>query len=407
MVPAVLVSLEVLLRVYRRVEGHPHSAAEVKRELLRMAEAIDQSVDQFDARPDAPSNPGAVRIPNPYYGWDPGTWTGLHASEAKYYASGAAGDALDVVVTGGSVAAGFFRDGRETLARLLSEDPRLAGRKIRIQGFAMGGLKQPQQLNLIGFQLALGHEPDVVLNIDGFNEVAVAGANWSSGMHPLYPKMAHWAYLVRTGKSRRELDLLLRLRSTQRDAAGLAELAIGLGAHHSAVLSTAAELSMVRLRARYTQQVHAYTRALASPELSGPLIEADFQGVMEICARGWAEASRSLAGMCDARGITYLHVLQPTLHDEGSKPLTPEEIETGTAATIWVRSARVGYPLLRAAGEDLDAAGIAFLDASMLFADVQETLYYDPCHFGPAGHERFAEVIAAALLEALPDDPWE
>ena len=41
----------------------------------------------------------------------------------------------------------------------------------------------------------------------------------------------------------------------------------------------------------------------------------------------------------------------------------------------------------------------------MLFADVEETLYCDAYHFGPAGHERFAEVIAEALLEALPDDP--
>jgi len=405
LVPVVLLSVEALVRGARRIEGHPHSAAEAKERLLRMAQAIDQSVDQFDARTDEPPNPNAKRRPNPYYAWDPDGWPVRLAGEVAYYAKPAAERTFDVVVTGGSVAAGFSRDGRATLARLLAEDPRLAHRRIRIQGFATGGMKQPQQLNLIAFQLALGCEPDAVINIDGFNEVAVAAATAQNGMHPLFPNAAQWGYLVRTGRGREELDLLLAVRADQRAAAALARRATALRIHHSAALSSIVEAWMVRLREDYTQRVFDYKRSLSSPDLAGPPFDPEFPAVLETSVRGWAEASRSLDALCDARGITYLHVLQPTLHDVGSKPLTAEEIETGAAADVWVRAARLGYPLLRAAGEELAARGIAFLDASMIFADTRETLYYDACHFSPEGHERFAEAIAPALLEALPGDP--
>jgi hypothetical protein len=64
---------------------------------------------------------------------------------------------------------------------------------------------------------------------------------------------------------------------------------------------------------------------------------------------------------------------------------------------------RLGYPKLRAAGAELAAQGVPFLDASHVFADVQDTLYYDACHFDKRGNGLLAELLAPALLAALPD----
>jgi hypothetical protein len=116
----------------------------------------------------------------------------------------------------------------------------------------------------------------------------------------------------------------------------------------------------------------------------------------------WSESSLSIHAMCAARGIRYLHVLQPTLHDVGSKVLTPEEVESGKASEVWVRAVHDGYPLLRESGARLAARGIAFVDLSGIFRDLAEPTYYDMCHFRGRGAELFAERTVRELLALLP-----
>ena len=117
---------------------------------------------------------------------------------------------------------------------------------------------------------------------------------------------------------------------------------------------------------------------------------------------GWSESSRTMRSMCAERGIAYVHVLQPTLHDPGSKPLTPEEIETGQTAEWWRAASTRGYPLLREEGKRLrEEHDIVFVDASLVFRDVPETLYYDHCHFGRRGNEILARPVADGILESL------
>jgi hypothetical protein len=104
--------------------------------------------------------------------------------------------------------------------------------------------------------------------------------------------------------------------------------------------------------------------------------------------------------MCAARGITYLHVLQPALPDPDTKPLTPKEIEGGTADPAWIEGVHLLYPRFRGAGARLRERGIAFLDATGVFRDHPEDVYVDVCHFEEHGNEILADAIAAALLEA-------
>ena len=124
--------------------------------------------------------------------------------------------------------------------------------------------------------------------------------------------------------------------------------------------------------------------------------------LLESAANVWYESSRILRAICDARGIPYVHVLQPTLHDEGSKPLTDEERGSATLVESMRVAVRDGYPLLRERGFALAAEGERFVDASRLFAGVAETLYYDACHFRAPGTDMLAREAAHALLLELP-----
>ena len=94
-------------------------------------------------------------------------------------------------------------------------------------------------------------------------------------------------------------------------------------------------------------------------------------------------------------------MLQPTLHDPGSKPLTEEEKEFDAIEGVWKQAVLRGYPLLRERGAALAEHGIDFYDASFVFRDVEETLYFDRCHFEPPGMILLVDSITERLLAGL------
>lgn len=96
--------------------------------------------------------------------------------------------------------------------------------------------------------------------------------------------------------------------------------------------------------------------------------------VIAECVADWAESSRAMSRLCESYGIDYLHVLQPTLHDTGSKPVADEERAVGIGEDgpePWIAPA---YDALRRAGVELAAEGVPFVDTSQVFAGTTDTL---------------------------------
>jgi hypothetical protein len=92
-------------------------------------------------------------------------------------------------------------------------------------------------------------------------------------------------------------------------------------------------------------------------------------------------------------------VLQPTLADPGSKPLTEAEVASGTCLPSWLEGVHYGYPRMRELGQRLRELGLDFVDGSYVFRDVTEKLYHDVCHFDLRGNELLAALIAESILE--------
>ncbi len=61
-----------------------------------------------------------------------------------------------------------------------------------------------------------------------------------------------------------------------------------------------------------------------------------------------------------------------------------------------------GYPLLRLAGKWLREHDVNFFDATQVFADEHEDIYYDFCHFAKKGNRILAQAIGRAFLDTLP-----
>jgi len=294
----------------------------------------------------------------------------------------------------------------DVLAADLEADPRFAGRTVRVLSHGRGAFKEPQQLFVLAWLFDLGVKPDAVINIDGFNELAVSNQNTTYGAHPLFPSYPQWGPRLRANLLTAAPEVFDEVTEQRVRVKALAETALARGYAHSAILGRWALQRLDAAEADWQAAQKALLLSSRNQEGSedtlGPPFEGGEEQVIELAVRCWRETSRDLEALCRRRSIPYLHVLQPTLHDVGSKKISEEERKNGKAIAEWRSAIRHGYPRLREEGAALAEQGFPFCDASLIFADVEETLYYDACHFSRAGNELLAHAIAAAFLRTLP-----
>ena len=311
-------------------------------------------------------------------------------------------------LTGGSVAAQVASTGMERLLRRLDEAKRLQGQEVHVLVFANAGFKQPQQHLALAYLLDLGVRFDAVLNLDGFNEVAMhQAANERQGVSVAWP--LDWAsrrtLLEEDGRGGQ-----LRYLETRRRL--LAKEALEGSWFESTWLGRLLWLAEdQRLQAEHAEartQLEASTapspgraREWTGPAWATQSPDALAQDLVAL----WMRSSRNMRAACEAAGAVYVHALQPNQHLEGSKPLTPAEEDLVVAASEGLRREVLrSYPLLQQAGGVLQGEGEHFFDLTGMFAEWGETLYEDSCcHLNRLGRLLLAEALAGALLAALPD----
>lgn len=409
---AAMVVLDTLFRVYLYTQGQPCSPSGVRAQISGSYNGLTQRIPE-PGRADARTADNEVLrdVVHPFVGFDLVAGFNLVNRDLAYFATDHRDTDHVIAILGGSVAGGFSNDDRYFTAALRA-DPRFATRRIKVIGCGRGGYKQPQQVMMLGYLLSLGYQLDGVVNIDGFNEAALSCYNVAHGVHPVQPSIYHWAKVLRFENEAADAHLL-ELRLLQRRAKIIADEALTSWRALSAVLGHRFLREMAAVQGRYAEELEGFTRAqvpLADQRidqnpavaLRGPTIQPGWAANLPLVIDSWEDASVTLEGMCRAHGIQYLHVLQPTLHDPGSKPLTQEEVARGQMVATWMEGVHSCYPLFRERGKQLRARGVAFADLSYAFQDVTESVYADCCHFaGGNGAELFARAVAKAYLEGV------
>jgi len=408
-----LLALEILARGYLWLRHEPYRASEALAEVRQLLDANRSFVPgPADAQPPAKDQDLHQQVTlHPYLGFEMDNRGSFVEDEYQRLRSGESAGEFQIFLVGGSVAALFGQHelGRNTLRDRLAADPRFAGRKLRVLNFGRGAFKQPQQVNFVVYLLALGFKPGLVINIDGFNEVALGHNNQSFGLHPAFPAAAQWANLsMASASSRTAIDMLCEIRAAQNALDDWGECFQAWHLEWSCLLGKSALARMHRWRRIALERSAAYAHTLTTQEVDarkrGPTLAGGSPAAVSASVESWKESSRTLADLCRARGIVYLQVLQPTQLDPGSKPQTPTEIKRSQCDPTWVTGVQLGYPLLRAAGEELRAAGVEFVDASLLFESHTEDIYFDCCHFGHRGNDILAQKLCAELLARWPRD---
>ena len=229
---ALLTVLEAGFRVVHLARGRAWDASQARWEIYHV-QSLNQDFTprpENDRRVNPDDHPRAAPILHPFLGFEVQDGTAqLEAELRRLRERGPDPAEFVILILGGSVAAAFSQEdlGAARFVELLAADARLKGRAIHLLKFGRGGFKEPQQANLLLYLLALGFEPDAVLDIDGFNEVALGNANATLGTNPVFPSAEHWGHLASfTGADREGLDILLALREKQRAVDRLSALAL-------------------------------------------------------------------------------------------------------------------------------------------------------------------------------------
>ncbi|MEZ6129660.1 MAG: hypothetical protein R3C59_13335 [Planctomycetaceae bacterium] len=369
----------------------------------------------------AAASDGATEVIHPYLGWvhnpqraltevvfgedvpvNPlgfqDTNTSIHKRSADKFILG---------ITGGSVAWHMSIAGLQTLTQELQNHPALNGRTIEVVRLATSGYKQPQQLMALNFIHVLGGEFDAIVNVDGYNEVALAiTENAGMGTAISYPRSWHARVISSLDPaSFADAGRLLELRSGRQQ---MARNFLASPFRWSAVRTLTWLIRDRKARSELLDLGLEVSRVRKGSFVNhGPVNGFETKQTMQQAVIDlWFRSSLQMNRLCGASNCLYLHVLQPNQYMEGSKPLSPEEledcyVEPGDPPGDAIREL---YPLLVRTGDTLCDAGVSFSDQTMLFADVTDTIYADHfCHYNKRGNIMLAQAVVTELRRLLDD----
>ena len=310
---------------------------------------------------------------------------------------------LRVAIFGGSVAFVFSFAGRGPIV----EAVRAAGYEPVFASRALGGYKQPQQLLALAYALSLGERFDVVVNLDGFNDLVLPVAdNALRRVYPFYPRNWQLRITDLPDPALRELvgERAFHVRRRRERADLFSRRPLAWSPTASLIWLALDRYEAGRIAGVDEEVAGSATRGHRRYATHGPLYPwRPRQPVLREAARVWARSSRAMHALAAAHGARYYHFLQPNQYVPGSKRLSAEErrtayVEDHPYGNFVVR----GWDHLRREGEELRRQGVAFHDLTDVFADVEETVYVDDCcHLNDEGNRIVGQAVADVIARDL------
>lgn len=315
-------------------------------------------------------------------------------------------------IFGGSVAHWFTLQGRKKLIEHLQRHNRLLkSRSIIILSFAQGGFKQPQQLQILTYFLAIGQHFDLVINIDGFNEVALSHLNYQKNMDLSFPSSQLILPLVGIlNKESIDLEGLEALLSITKARNSLQNIEEGMARNQSAGLNLIFSLIHYYKKYNYTKKItqidtlkhyDVSSRKSLLMQLNQLPPSITPANEFEHIARLWANSSVLMKQILEKQHISYIHVLQPNQY-YCQRAFTNEETFAIDLRSPYRPGVEYGYPFLLRQVDGLRNHEVRFIDATKIFDKIPEIVYSDSCcHYNQLGNEVFASYIAREIIPLI------
>ncbi len=397
--------------VYRVVFGKPYGQAEIAERLRQASQSPQENLNQLLA--------GNLIIPHPYLGFvydsrEKIAHNGIRISDYGFVDDKPplrkrSPDTVIVGIFGGSVAWWLQSLGEAEIKKGIEKSPRFAGKKIEFVRLALGAYKQPQQLLALSYILALGGEFDIIINVDGFNEVALV--NFGERNFVFFPE--YWPGMIQGISGRKEIALVGKIETAKEFRSGTAAWFATSAFRESISAATVWALYDRYLganvhRLREQLEVVSKSEAKDSPAADGP--NRRFRNPQEFfrtIAATWRESSLQMERLARENGIVYFHFLQPNQYFPDSKTFQKEEAAVAlNPDSAPGKNVALAYPVLREEGRILAAKGVKFFDATQIFKDVSEATYNDNCcHLSEKGNELFGKFVGESIGSAETSSP--
>jgi hypothetical protein len=313
---------------------------------------------------------------------------------------------------GGSVGAWFCQVGAHRLVEDLKANAFFKTREIVPLCLSHEGYKQPQQLLLLSYFLSIRQTFDLVLNIDGFNEVTLSSFNNQRGLDISMPSAMHLEPLVNlVNQATLTPDKLQSLAAISQYKERINHLVERLQRNRFAAVNFVLERLHRSATASYQAEVARFAALPSNPSeasliLATPSVtQRDESRALADAAKSWSEASVLMHTMLAARGVPYFHVLQPNQYFT-HRSFSAEEAKVARSdASLFKSGAEKGYPLLVKESESLKSR-VNFLNATGIFDRESSAVYMDDCcHYTLRGNQLLADAIARLILTSK--GPWQ
>jgi hypothetical protein len=311
-------------------------------------------------------------------------------------------------IFGGSVAVYYYVYELEhrVLLQALQRLPQFKNREIVILRFCHEAYKQPQQLLVLNYFLSIGQEFDMVINIDGFNELHLANINNRDRIDfsmPVDFLLMPLVDLADKDLSSDQLDLALevmQIKHRLRDS--LDKMTVcKLAACYASRWAQAKYLL-----ARYQTQSVAFN-AIRNPGLKNSLVHVNKidkplgdSEVLDKAVDEWANASRTMYDILAANKVEYFEFIQPNQYYPTNRQFGEEERKIAIIDDPVIKhSIAEGYSKLLARVPSLKDHGVRVLSGVGIFDEARGIVYTDNCcHYNQAGLGILSDYIARSVV---------
>lgn len=317
-------------------------------------------------------------------------------------------DKLIIAIFGGSFALGTVSTGKIDFYKFyLNRLPEYKDKEIIVLSFAGGGYKQPQQLMSLNYLYGLGAEFDIVINIDGFNEMAIPHyGHRLAGVHPSFPQS--WPAYMQSSLSADLLDNYAEKKQLVAGHASFAKFSSSKGIRYSPTINLIWRIkndnSLKRINELSSdiQTISTTQNKDFRYQEVGPDYEfTDWPSFYRYTANIWAKSSLLMKAATEINGGQYFHFLQPNQHIDGAKILSEEERRIAYDPKLgYGRVFKESHQYLLEKVDYLEENNVSFFDLSYHFKDTPDTLYIDTCcHMNYKG---YGLVVSEVISQIQP-----
>ncbi|MGD1701354.1 hypothetical protein [Dapis sp. BLCC M229] len=321
-------------------------------------------------------------------------------------------------VFGGSVASNYsiYEIQNQILEKKLKQIPEFKDKDFIILSFATGGYKQPQQLILLNYFLSIGQEFDMLINIDGFNEVILAKANNKNNIDIMMPSTNHVVPLTNIANnslSTKSIKAMLKINDSKDKLKDALETLEKCQVAYCYALTS---IYVQNLATTYRKNVKLFDKERkkaaqqAAGETEASIVyfyaqnpELEESELYETMAEHWKKASIMMQQIAANNNILYFHILQPNQYYPTNRIYSEAEKKIAFDSDSPFREAtELGYPVLFGKIDDLKQNGVNFLNGVKILDDAKEIVYIDSCcHYTEVGENILSEFVANSIFNFL------